>query len=274
MIIVLTFPFLVFSADASSSKKDVNLAAANGSYSVCHNVAIPPTYAVIGMATNYACSNYMEYTVALAQGGLRICNLSESIGGAPVQMPFPADFIVQSIELVQYQRSHCGGATAVYVIQPVSEGAMACSGSHIPSGWSYTGSLPSIGSCGTTVRNEIHKAVEGLRICTMSPYPNSLVIGAIEPINACDMRERNVLTKALDGIKACGSTRIPEGYVITGIDRSGQCSTYQTLTLREGHDGVVVCPQSPIPNRYVIEAAVPYGNCEGWDKGYRLKYIP
>jgi hypothetical protein len=73
---------------------------ANDSYTVCHNVAIPPNYAVMGINTNYGCPNDRAITVAPAQDNLRICNLSETIGGAPFQLPFPADFIVKSIEQV------------------------------------------------------------------------------------------------------------------------------------------------------------------------------
>lgn len=272
--IALVFILCAFFGDTHAYQQERMAVTANDSYTVCHNVAIPPNYAVVGISTNYGCPNYQAITVAPAQDNLRICNLSETIGGAPFQLPFPADFIVKSIEQVDYLRSQCGGATAVYVIQQIADGVTACSGSHIPDGWSYVNSTPSNGSCQTTVRNELHQSVDGLRICNPSPYPNAFVIGAVEPISACGMQERFVLRAASDGVKACGPTRIPTGYVITGADRSGQCSSYSTLTLRMAYDGIVVCSTSPIPSRYVIEAAVPFTSCEYLATGYRLKYIP
>lgn len=241
---------------------------------VCHNVAVPPTYALIAIATNYGCPDYTQYTVAPAQNGLQICNLSETTGGAPFEMPFPADYVVRSIQRVEYLQSKCGGATAVYTIQSVAEGVLACSGSHVPDAWSYTSSLPSASTCGTTIRNEMHRAIDGLRICTTSPYPSAFVIGAVDPTPACGLQERYVLRSTFDGVKACGPTHIPNGYVITGADRSGQCRSYATLTLRAAYNGVVVCPSSPIPDRYVVEATVPYTRCENLITAYRLKYIP
>jgi hypothetical protein len=274
LAIASAFIWFAFFGDTHASQMEAATVNANDSYTVCHNVAIPPTYAVIGLATNYGCPNDQEITVAPAQDNLRICNLSETAGGAPFPLPFPADFIVKSIEQVDYLHSQCGGATSVYVIQQVAEGVTACSGSHIPEGWSYVQSLPSNGGCQTTVRNELHKAVDGLRICSLSPYPVVLVIGAVESLAACDVQERFVLRTTSDGIKACGPTRIPTGYVITAADRSGQCGQYSTLTLRNAYDGVVVCPSSPIPSRYVVDAAVPVNTCEYVATGYRLKYIP
>jgi hypothetical protein len=243
-------------------------------YTVCHNVSVPPNHALVGIQTNHACADHIAYIVAPAKPGLRICNLSETVGGAPGPMPFPLGYIVQAIEHVEYLRSQCGGVTAVYVIQLVSEGITACSGSHLPAGWSFTSSSPSSGSCGTLERNELHKAIDNLRVCTQSPYPEDFVVGAIEPTAACGIQERYVLRTATEGTKACGPSHIPTGYVVTNVDRSGQCSEYQTLTLRTPHDGIVVCPTSPIPNRYVIETTIPYGGCENFATANRLKYIP
>lgn len=266
--------YCAFFSDAYAYQQKFAVMAANGAYTVCHNVATPPTYALIGIATNSGCPNNTEYTVAPAQNGLQICNLRETLGGSPFKMPFPADYIVRSIQSVEYLQSKCGGATALYTIQPVAEGVIACSGSHIPEAWSYTSALPPNSSCGTTVRNELHQAVDGLRICTQSPYPNNFVIGTVESAAACGLQERYVLRSASDGIKACGPTHVPTGYVITGADRFGQCRNYSTLTLRIAYNGVVVCPSSPIPSRYVVEATVPYTGCEYMTTAYRLKYIP
>ncbi|GFZ96660.1 hypothetical protein GCM10011408_16350 [Dyella caseinilytica] len=189
-------------------------------------------------------------------------------------MPFPADYYVQNISQVDQLRSPCAGATSVYMIQPVSEGATACSGSHIPDGWSFTASIPGNGSCGTMIRNELHQSVDGLRICQGSPYPDSFVIGAVEPVAACDVQERYVLRPTTDGVQACANSHVPAGYVVTGADRSGQCSNYQTLTMHAAYDGVVVCTFSPIPDRYVVAATVSYNGCQDWNTAYQLRYIP
>lgn len=274
MVIALVFVSCVDARSADANAPQDAVPMSTDSYTVCHNVAVPPNYGLVGISTNYGCPNDVAYTVAPAQNGMRICNLSETIGGTPFTMPFPSDFVVQSIEHVEYQQSQCGGATAVYVIQPIAEGVTACSGSHIPDGWSYTASLPSNGGCDTTVKNELHQAVEGLRVCTLSPYPDSFVVGAIEPTSACDVQQRYVLRTATDGVKACAPSHVPAGYVITAADRSGQCADYETVTMRVAYDGVIVCTQSPIPNRYVVAATVPYTSCETWATGFQLKYIP
>ncbi|WP_333679866.1 hypothetical protein [Dyella sp.] len=245
-----------------------------GSYTVCHDVAVPPSYALVGIQTNAGCNHGTSYTVAPASPGMRICNLSQTVGGAPYQMPFPDGYIVQTIQEVQPQQSQCGGATAIYIIQPVAEGTTACSGTQIPTGWSYTASSPSPGSCGTFERIELHQSVAGMRICSQSPYPNGFVVGAVESMAACGLQERYVLQPTSDGVKACGPTHVPAGYVITNTNQSGQCGSYQTLTLRAAYDGVVVCPASPIPDRYVIQSAVPYNGCENFTTANQLKYIP
>jgi hypothetical protein len=260
--------------DAHASPQESAPSVTSDSYTVCHNVGVPPNYALVAIETNAGCPNGIAYTVAPASAGLRICNLSETAGGAPFQMPFPDDYVVQTIQHVEFQQSKCGGATAVYIIQPVSEGVTACSGSQLPAGWSFTSSIPSSGSCDSMPRNELHRATEGLRICTQSPYPEGFVLGAVERTPACDVQERYLLRAAVDGVNACGPSHVPAGYVITNVDHSGQCADYQTLTLRTAYDGVVVCPASPIPNRYVIEATVPYGGCENFATANRLKYIP
>ena len=277
LVVVVVFICSVYVSKVLASPQDgiVPGAPAGNSYTVCAGVAVPANYALVGIEVDYGCGKqWTAYTVAPAQPGMRACNLSETIGGSTQAMPFPADFYVQNIEYVDYTQSKCGGTTAVYIIQPATEGATACSGSHLPAGWSFTSSMPSNGSCDTTLRNEIHQAVDGMRICMQSPYPEGFAIGAVERIAACDTAERYVLRMAEDGMKACGPTHVPTGYVITSTDQSGQCADYQTLTLRMAYDGVVVCPSSPIPDRYVIEATVPYGGCQNYATANRLKHIP
>jgi hypothetical protein len=148
-----------------SSPTNSPVVTAGDSYTVCPNVEVPPNYALIGINAAAGCPNLLSFVVAPAQSGLNVCNLSETIGGAPIKMPFAADFYVQSIKQVDQLHSPCAGATSVYTIQPVSEGVLACSGSHIPDGWSFTATIPGSGSCETTVRNELHQSVDGLRIC-------------------------------------------------------------------------------------------------------------
>lgn len=260
--------------NAQASPQTAVPTGAGEQYTVCNNVGVPPNYALVGIQTNHACAHHVAYIVAPARAGLRVCNLSETVGGAPGPMPFPIGYVVQAIEHVEYLRSQCGGVTAVYVIQPVYEGITACSGSQLPAGWSFTSSAPSSGSCRTLERNELHKATDNLRVCTQSPYPDDFVVGAIESAAACGVQERHVLRSTTEGAKACGPSHVPTGYVVTNVDRSGQCSEYQTLTLHTPYDGIVVCPTSPIPSRYVIETTVPYGGCENFATANRLKYIP
>lgn len=257
-----------------ASSPNTQIATTGNSYTVCPNVPVPPNYALIEINAATGCSNLLSFVVAPAQSGLHVCNLSETIGGAPVKMPFPADYYVQNISHIDQLHSVCAGATSVYMIQLVSEGATACSGSHIPDGWSFTASVPGNDSCETTVRNELHQSVDGLRICQGSPYPDAFVIGEIEPIAACNVQERYVLRPTTDGVQTCGISHVPAGYVVTGADRSGRCSSYQTLTLRTAYDGVVVCTFSPIPSRYVVAATVPYSGCQDWNTAYQLRYIP
>lgn len=158
---------------AHADQRESANAAANGAYTVCHNVAVPPTYALIAIATNYGCPDYTQYTVAPAQNGLRICNLSETTGGALFEMPFPADYVVRSIQRVEYLQSKCGGASAVYTIQSATEGVLACSGSHVPDAWSYTSSLPSASTCGTTI------------VCPYSPTPPGYYVVATVAKSNC-----------------------------------------------------------------------------------------
>ncbi|MFK2893727.1 hypothetical protein [Dyella flagellata] len=263
----------VASPKTQAYQQDGESVNADGSYTVCHEIPVPPNYALVGIKPVGQCSNNLAFTVAPARDNLRVCNLSETAGGAPVRMPFPTDYIVKAIEHVEYTQSKCGGATAVYVIQQVAEGVTACNGSHIPNSWSYIRSAPSYGSCEWMDRNELHRAADGLRICTLSPYPASFVIGSVESVAVCGLQEQYVLRTVSDGVKACGPSKIPAEYVVTGVDRSGWCGRYATLTLRSAYDGVVVCPQSPIPSRYVIEATVPYIGCENWATAYRLRYV-
>lgn len=262
------------SSSATARQSNREFIEEEDSYIVCHEIPVPPNYALIGILPVGQCSNNMAFKVAPAKDDLRVCNLSETVGASSLKMPFPADYVVKAIDHVEYLQSHCGGATAVYVIQRIGEGVTACDGSHIPYGWSYVRSAPSFGSCELMERNELHKAVEGLRICASSPYPASFVIGAVEPVMVCGMKEIYVLRTVFDGIKACGPSKIPHGYVVVGSDRSGHCEKYSTLTLRIAYDGIVVCPQSPVPDRYVIEAVVSYPHCEGWKSAYRLRYVP
>ncbi|MWA29780.1 hypothetical protein [Burkholderia pseudomallei] len=248
--------------------------AADESYTVCSEIPVPPSYALVAITANGSCKGNTAFTVAPATDNLRICNLSETAGGATVKMPFPADFVVTSIEHVEYSQSKCGGATAVYVIKHVAEGITACPGSYIPNGWSFVQSTPSNGSCESMVRDELHQSVDGMAICNQSPYPANFVIGSVESVAACGYQERYVLRTVSDGVKACGPSKIPAGYVITGSDRSGRCGEYATLTVRTPQSGMVVCTISPIPDRYVISNTVPYSACENWTIGYQLTYIP
>ena len=274
--LVLICSALVSQAHAYSQNASGVTVAADGSYTVCHNIPVPPSHAVVGMSTNEDCPLYTQYTVAPAQENLRICNLSETVGGAPWSMPFPADYVVTNIDHVEYMQSKCGGATSVYVIKHVADGINACMGSHIPDGWSYVRSSPSNGACESMQRNELHPAADGMRICSQSPYPANFVIGEVEAIAACGLQEQFVLRAVSDGVQACGPSKIPSGYVITAtaMDSIRRCGEYQTLTLKTATDGIVVCTNSPIPSRYVIAATVPYNRCEDWTEGYQLKYLP